>query len=259
MESRRIYGASASLRRSIYLFMASSMIVLVLFTLLLYVIDGIDLSLEIFFWTLPAIIAFSAFIFVNLPLLRDEAGALPESLQAANMLTAIRIFLVPAVFILLIRGRTAVGLTLYIIALVTDVVDGYLARRLRQSSLMGTMLDPVGDIMLTLALFLFLFMEGAAPLWLFVLLIVRYLQFFLGLALLALLDAVPQLRATPAGKVVGVVQAIGILILLADTLFESLGPLEEFGAYVFIALGVAFSSVIVSQTVIGLRALKSRA
>ena len=123
---------------------------------------------------------------------------------------------------------------------------------------MGTMLDPVGDIMLTLALFLFLFVEGAAPLWLFVLLIVRYLQFFVGLAVLALLDAVPKLEATPAGKIVGVVQAIGILILLADTLFESLEPLEGFGIYVFIALGVAFSSVIVSQTVIGLRALRQR-
>ncbi len=250
---------SASLRRSVYIFGVSSVIVLGLLTSFLYIVEGIELSLEILFWTLPAIIAFSAFTFANLPLLRDDAGILPERLQVANMLTAIRIFLVPVVFILLIRGRAAIGLTLYVVALITDIVDGYVARKLRQSSLMGTMLDPVGDIMLTLALFLFLFLEGAVPLWLFVLLIVRYLQFFVGLALLAVLDVVPRLKATAAGKIVGVVQAVGILILLADTLFEPLGTLEGFGTYVFIALGVAFSSVIASQTVIGVRAFKNRA
>lgn len=255
-ESKKIYADSASLRRSIYLFAAASMIALVAFASLLSLGGGIDLSLEIFFWMLATIIAFCAFIFVNLPLLRGEGGVLPEHLQAANMLTAIRIFLVPAIFILLMKGRRGIGLTLYVIALLTDVVDGYLARKMRQGSLMGTMLDPVGDIMLTLALFLFLYMEGAAPLWLFILLVARYLQFFIGLGILACLDAVPQLRATFAGKVVGVVQAAGILILLIDTLYGL--PFDTARVYVFAVLGTAFSSVIVSQTIIGWRALIRR-
>ena len=259
IESKRIYGYSASLRRSIYLFAAASIIVLIVFASLLCLHEGIDLAFEIFFWTLPAIIAFCAFTFVNLPLLRDGKGMLPDQLQAANKLTAIRIFLVPVVFILLIRGRAAIGVALYAIALFTDVVDGYIARRLQQRSLLGTMLDPVGDILLTLALFLFLYMEGAAPLWLFVLLVVRYLQFFIGLALLAFLDSVPRLKATPAGKVVGIVQAVGILILLTDTLFGLPAPFERTGIYVFVLLGTAFSSVIASQTVIGWRALMGKA
>jgi cardiolipin synthase len=250
-----MYGYSASLRRSIYLFSAASIIVLVAFASLLYVHAGIDLALEIFFWTLPTIIAFCAFTFINLPLLRDGEGGLPEQLQAANKLTAIRIFLAPVVFILLMRGRATIGVILYLIALFTDVVDGYLARRLHERSLMGTMLDPVGDILLTLALFLFLFMQGTVPLWLFILLVVRYLQFFVGLALLALIDAAPRLKATLAGKVVGVVQAIGILILLADTLFRLPVAVEQISIYVYIVLGAAFSSVIVSQTVIGWKAL----
>jgi cardiolipin synthase len=254
-ESKRMYGYSASLRRSIYLFSASSIVVLVAFASLLYVSEGIDLSLELFFWTLPAIIAFCAFTFINLPLLRDGEGRIPEQLQAANKLTAVRIFLVPVVFILLMRGRTTIGIILYLVAISTDVVDGYLARRLHQRSLMGTMLDPVGDILLTLALFLFLYMQGTVPVWLFILLVVRYLQFFVGLALLALIDATPRLKATIAGKVVGVVQAIGILILLTDTLFRLPVAVEWVSIYVYIVLGAAFSSVIVSQTVIGWRAL----
>ncbi len=255
MESKRIYAYSGSLRKSIYLFSAASVIVLIAFAFLLWVREGIDLSLELFFWTLPAIIAFCAFTFMNLPLLRDGEGRMPEQLQVANKLTAVRIFLVPVVFILLMRGREAIGISLYLVALFTDVVDGYVARRLHQRSLMGTMLDPVGDILLTLALFLFLFMQGTVPAWLFILLVVRYLQFFLGLALLALIDAALQLKATIAGKVVGVVQAVGILILLVDTLFRLPVGVERITIYVYIVLGIAFSSVIASQTIIGLRAL----
>jgi len=254
-ESKRIYSHSEALRKSIYLFAAVSVIVLAAFTSLLYFLEGGDLSFELFFWTLPTIIAFCAFTFINLPFLRDGKGGVPEQLQTANKLTAIRIFLVPVVFILLMRGRTTLGVILYLVAVFTDVVDGNLARRLHQGSLMGTMLDPVGDIMLTLALFLFLFLRGTVPLWLFALLVARYLQFFIGLALLALLDVVPQLKATIAGKVVGVVQAIGILILLADTLFRLPLFFEGLRIYVFFVLGAAFSSVIASQTVIGWRAL----
>lgn len=254
-ESKRIYIHSAPLRRSIYSFAAGSIIVLALSSLALYIHEGIDLSLELLFWTLPAIIAFCAFTFINLPLLRDGEGNLPEQLQTANKLTAIRIFLVPAVFILLMRGRTNLGIILYLVAVFTDIVDGYLARRLLQGSLLGTMLDPVGDIMLTLALFLFLFLQGTVPLWLFALLVVRYVQFFIGLASLAMLDAVPRLKATTAGKVVAVIQAIGILTLLAGTLFRLPLPVEMFRIYVYLVLGIAFSYVIASQTVIGLRAL----
>ena len=219
-ESRRIYSHSASLRRSIYLFALESIIILAAFASFLYLGDETGLALEITLWALFAIIAFCAFTFMNLPLLRDGDGNLPEGLQTANKLTAVRIFLVPVVFILLIRGWSSLGVILYLIAVLTDVVDGYLARKLRQGSLMGVMLDPVGDIMLTLALFLFLYLEGMVPLWLFVLLVLRYLQFFIGLAVLAMIDAVPRLKATHAGKVVGVVQALGILTLLVGTLFR---------------------------------------
>lgn len=254
-ESRRIYNHSASLRRSIYLFGWVSLLGLILLSAAAYLAESVDLALELFFWTIPFIIALVVFTFMNLPLLRDGEGRLPASLQTANKLTAIRIFLVPVVFILLVRGHDVAGITLYAVAVSTDVMDGIVARRLGQKSLMGTMLDPVGDIVLTLALFLFLFLEGAVPLWLFALLVIRYSQFFIGLAVLVLLDAMPRLKATAAGKVVGVIQAVGILLLLAGTLFSRHVQIESFRVYLYFVLGASFSSVIASQTVIGYRAL----
>jgi len=256
LESRDIYGRSASLRASIYRFTFSSVIVLALFALFLYLLGDTRLSAEVFFWTLAVIIAFTVFVFLNLPLLRNQEGALERKYRAANKLTAIRLFMAPAVFVLLLRGRVIMGTILYIIAIITDVIDGYLARKLDQDTVMGIMLDPVGDIFVTLALFLFLWLKGAVPLWLFALLAARYAQFFMGLIVLAALDATPRLEATMAGKVVGIVQALGIIVLMADAVFDMPWPLESYHIYVFVVLGAGFSFVILSQTVIGWRALQ---
>jgi phosphatidylglycerophosphate synthase len=256
LESKRIYSRSTSLRTSIYRFSSVSIIVLAAFAFSLYLLGDVWLSVEVFFWTLAAIIAFTALVFMNLALLRNREGAMEQNFRAANKLTAIRLFAAPVVFILLFRGRVIMGSIIYVIAIITDVIDGYLARKLGQGTTMGIMLDPIGDIFLTLALFLFLWLEGAVPLWLFAILVARYGQFFVGLIALAIMDAVPQMEATLAGKVVGVIQALGIIILMAETVFGVRWPSERFNMYVFVVLGTGFSSVIVSQTIIGWRALQ---
>ncbi|MCK4236371.1 MAG: hypothetical protein KAX38_04580, partial [Candidatus Krumholzibacteria bacterium] len=92
--------------------------------------------------------------------------------------------------------------------------------------------------------------------WLFGILVVRYAQFFTGLAVLAFLGKAPELRATMAGKVVAVVQSAGIVILLARKLFPGILSQDTVNACLFPILGVAFSCMIVSQTVIGWKALR---
>ena len=164
----------------------------------------------------------------------------------------------PPILVLLFRGMVLWGAILYCIAACTDIVDGYIARRLGQETALGLALDPVGDIVLTAALFAFLWYRDIVPTWLFVLLAVRYAQFFIGLAAIAVLGLVPKLSATPAGKVVGVVQAVGIVILLANMLVPGRMPFAAIRSYIFGVLGIAFGSVIVSQTVIGWRAVKAR-
>jgi phosphatidylglycerophosphate synthase len=106
-----------------------------------------------------------------------------------------------------------------------------------------------------MALFLFLWLSGDIPLWLFIILAFRYTQFFAGLFLLAVMDSVPRLHATAAGKVVGIVQAIGIILLMAGRVVGSHWPTGIYRILIYIALGAAFSSVIVSQTVIGVKAI----
>ena len=69
-------------------------------------------------------------------------------MNAPNILTLIRLALIPLLVILYFTpGRSAAGLTtaVFVIAALTDLLDGYLARRLQQTSALGAFLDPVAD------------------------------------------------------------------------------------------------------------------
>ncbi|HUG54365.1 MAG TPA: CDP-diacylglycerol--glycerol-3-phosphate 3-phosphatidyltransferase [Vicinamibacteria bacterium] len=85
-----------------------------------------------------------------------------------NALTALRIFLVPVlVVVLLTRARTPAGLFLgtaiFGIAVLTDYLDGYFARRRNQVTRLGIILDPIADKLLTAAAFLSLIEMDAVP------------------------------------------------------------------------------------------------
>lgn len=257
-KSTEIYHRSRPLRRSIIRLAWGFVATLFCASLAIGILVDRGLGIDLLIWTLPAVVLYFVFVRFNLTLLRNPGGRPVESLRLANVLTAVRIVLVPPLLVLLVRGELVCGTIIYIVAAFTDIADGVVARRLRQETALGLALDPVGDIVSTAAVIAFLWYRHIVPTWLFVLLTVRYAQFFLGLAALALFGMVPKLSATPAGKVVGVVQAVGIVIFLASMMFPGRLSIEAIAAYLVMVLGVAFGVVIVSQTIIGWRAVRMR-
>ncbi|MFZ2968963.1 MAG: CDP-diacylglycerol--glycerol-3-phosphate 3-phosphatidyltransferase [Sulfuricurvum sp.] len=101
---------------------------------------------------------------------------------------------------------------LFVIAGVTDFFDGYVARELNQITIVGQILDPLADKMLTLAAFLGLMMMGTASVWAIYIIIVREL-FITGLRTLSLSEGI-DVSASFAGKVKTVAQMIAIGFLL---------------------------------------------
>jgi CDP-diacylglycerol--glycerol-3-phosphate 3-phosphatidyltransferase len=101
---------------------------------------------------------------------------------------------------------------LFVLASVTDFFDGYIARELDQITIVGQILDPLADKMLTLAAFLGLMMVGAASVWAIYIIIVREL-FITGLRTLSLSEGI-DVSASWAGKVKTVAQMIAIGFLL---------------------------------------------
>jgi cardiolipin synthase len=83
-----------------------------------------------------------------------------------NLLTAVRLALAPYLFLLMFRHQYRAIIPLFIIISVTDVADGYLARRLQAASRVGAYLDPIADKILLSGAFLVLALTGAIESWL---------------------------------------------------------------------------------------------
>ena len=95
-----------------------------------------------------------------------------------NALTLLRIFLVPIlVVVLLTRARTSGGLLLgaaiFGLAVATDYLDGYFARRRNQVTKLGILLDPIADKLLTASAFLSLVELDAVPAWMVMIILGR--------------------------------------------------------------------------------------
>lgn len=101
---------------------------------------------------------------------------------------------------------------LFVLASVTDFFDGYIARELDQITIVGQILDPLADKMLTLAAFLGLMMSGEASAWAIYIIIVREL-FITSLRTLSNSVGI-DVSASFLGKVKTVVQMIAIGFLL---------------------------------------------
>src|SRR4029079_160041 len=98
------------------------------------------------------------------------------SMNLPNSLTLVRMFLVPLLVVVLLtefEGRLIfgvpeelVGAGIFALASVTDWLDGYLARRRRQVTWLGQMLDPIADKLLTSSAFISLVQLDLATAWL---------------------------------------------------------------------------------------------
>jgi cardiolipin synthase len=100
------------------------------------------------------------------------------NLTVANQLTILRIMLVPAFVLLLVYGYLGWALTTFIVAGLTDALDGLIARRAGQRTSLGAWLDPMADKLLLVTTFIVLTLPGIPltnhlPLWLTVLVISR--------------------------------------------------------------------------------------
>jgi CDP-diacylglycerol--glycerol-3-phosphate 3-phosphatidyltransferase len=98
------------------------------------------------------------------------------AINLPNALTLTRIFLVPFLVVVLLTkfdGRETVGLLIFLTAVATDFLDGWLARRRRQITTLGTLLDPIADKLLISAAFISLVELQQAPAWMVVVIIGR--------------------------------------------------------------------------------------
>src|SRR5579872_3408089 len=136
-----------------------------------------------------------------------------------NSLTVTRIFLVPLLVVVLLTKfeghqifgvpTEIVGALIFAVASLTDWADGYLARRRKQITPLGQVIDPLADKLLTSAAFISLVQMDLAPAWMVAIVIGREFA-VTGLRNLAYSRGV-VISASPLGKIKMVSQVIAIL------------------------------------------------
>ena len=98
-----------------------------------------------------------------------------------NVLTLFRLLMVPLVAALYWVGQRYFALALFLLAGITDMLDGYIARRTNKITDLGKVMDPLADKLLVLAtLVCFYFVDQSIPLWLLITLFVKETLMVLG-------------------------------------------------------------------------------
>jgi cardiolipin synthase len=142
-------------------------------------------------------------------------------MNVPNILTFSRILLAPVIVILLIQASFFKALIVFIVAGITDGLDGFLARVLQQKTVLGAYLDPLADKALILSSFITLSTLGVIPSWLSVIVISRDCIILVGISILALMDVSFEVKPAFVSKVTTTLQLLTIFLALA---FKSLSP-----------------------------------
>src|SRR3954463_4543872 len=167
-----------------------------------------------------------------------------------NTLTLVRMFLVPLLVVVLLtefEGRQILGMpkeiagaAIFAIASITDWLDGYLARRRKQVTVLGQMIDPIADKLLTSAAFISLVQMDLAPAWMVAVIIGREFA-ITGLRSFAFARDV-VIPSSPLGKLKMITQVVAILALILGQ-EEHLQPLGVVGYW---ALWVVVGTSLIS-------------
>lgn len=157
-----------------------------------------------------------------------------------NIVTFIRILIIPGFVTALVYRRYEYALALFIAAAVTDTLDGLLARLTDQKTELGAFLDPLADKFLLVTSFILFSVYGWIPTWLCITVISRDLIVMLGWLLLYLVYNITKVEPTIIGKAAIALQLLLIAYTLVAVNYEGM-PLPGVAVSWLVALPTIFS------------------
>jgi cardiolipin synthase len=152
-----------------------------------------------------------------------KAAQKSDWLKLPNVLSLLRILLIPVFLVLIINRKTTEAFFVFLFAGLTDILDGFAARLLHQKTKIGAILDPAGDKLLMTASFIILSIPAlnspnVIPFWLTISVIGRDLLIASAALVLYLLKGQKTFLPSLLGKTCTVLQVmVPLLILLLNT------------------------------------------
>jgi len=140
-------------------------------------------------------------------------------LTIPNLITLFRIILTPLFIIFLIQGNYRKALVVFVLAGVSDLADGLIARGWQQKSRLGSYLDPLADKVLMAASFVTLSIYHQIPSWLTVVVLSRDVTLATGVLIFRLADIPLTVRPSLAGKWTTTFQLITVGFVLLSKIW----------------------------------------
>jgi cardiolipin synthase (CMP-forming) len=137
-----------------------------------------------------------------------------------NLLSLLRIILVPVFVIFLIQDAYAKALIIFTLAGITDALDGTLARLLNKQTELGAFLDPLADKILLSTSFISLSIFGLIPGWLTVIVISRDFIILLGIMILSMMSVTYEIKPVFVSKITTALQIGMVFFALFLKIFK---------------------------------------
>jgi CDP-diacylglycerol--glycerol-3-phosphate 3-phosphatidyltransferase len=167
-------------------------------------------------------------------------------LNPPNILTLLRIVAIPVVVLILLSpegrdispGRSVAAFLLFVAATITDLFDGYIARRYGMVTSIGKLMDPLADKLLVCATMIMLIPPDRVPAWMVVIVVAREI----GVTALRGVASTEGLviAASKLGKAKTLLLNIGMALLILHYPFFGL-PIHD-GGMVFLAAGLVLTA-----------------
>ena len=157
----------------------------------------------------------------------DSQGT-ERPLNIPNFITVGRVILVPVVFWLLVSGRVQAAFYTFVLAGISDAVDGYLAKRFGWTTELGAYLDPLADKLLLVSIFVAMGVMGEMPSWLVIGVVARDIMIIAAVMVSWLMDNPVRIRPLAVSKANTAAQLVLASTVLADVGFDlGLGTLRS--------------------------------
>ena len=143
-------------------------------------------------------------------------------LTLANRLTILRILITPAVVILMLYNHMGAAIALFLVAGVTDGLDGFVARRRGQRTALGMVLDPLADKLLLMSSVVALTVLKELPRWFTIILVSRDLILIGGSLIIHMFVGKRSFPPSWLGKWTTALQIATVLLAMLDNLTPDL-------------------------------------
>lgn len=163
--------------------------------------------------------------------------------QIPNLLTLARIAAVPVLILFLYDGRYGAALAVFVLAGITDGLDGWIAKRFKCVTRLGSILDPLADKILIVSTYVMLVLAGDLPFWLILLIGFRDLGIIAGVLVLNTLNGHVQMQPSLLSKVNTFLQISLVILVMVERIgFITLESVAEILLW-FVAVTTVASAI----------------